>query len=148
MYIKLINEIPIEYSIHQLRSDNPQVSFPDHISEELLAEYDIYHLTPTDIPTYDPIYQNIREDIPTIINDTWVQTWKVEAASENEIAERMDECENNIRLQRTALLQETDWMALNDSTLSTEWKMYRQALRDITAQEGFPCSVEWPEKPV
>jgi hypothetical protein len=51
------------------------------------------------------------------------------------------------RTKRNALLAETDWMALSDVTLSAGWVAYRQALRDVTAQAGFPHSVVWPTKP-
>lgn len=52
-----------------------------------------------------------------------------------------------IRAERDALLAATDWMALSDVTMSEAWATYRQALRDITSQEGFPASVDWPAKP-
>ncbi len=54
-----------------------------------------------------------------------------------------------LRRQRDVLLAETDWMANSDVTMSTAWKNYRQALRDITKtyksmdDEGF----KFPEKP-
>ena len=51
------------------------------------------------------------------------------------------------RSKRNRLLSDTDWMALSDNTMTPEWVSYRQALRDITAQEGFPYSVIWPTKP-
>ena len=53
----------------------------------------------------------------------------------------------DIRNQRDRLLAETDWMALSDVTMSSEMTTYRQALRDIPAQAGFPASVTWPTKP-
>ena len=53
----------------------------------------------------------------------------------------------DVRLKRNRLLSDTDWMALSDNTMSPAWASYRQALRDITAQEGFPYSVNWPTKP-
>lgn len=49
--------------------------------------------------------------------------------------------------QRERLLSATDWMALSDNTMTPEWAAYRQALRDITEQTGFPYSVTWPTKP-
>jgi hypothetical protein len=53
-----------------------------------------------------------------------------------------------VRNQRENLMSETDWMSLSDSpTITTEWSNYRQALRDITGQSGFPHSVKWPTKP-
>ena len=51
------------------------------------------------------------------------------------------------RSKRNRLLSYTDWMALSDNTMSTEMASYRQAVRDITSQEGFPYSVTWPTKP-
>ena len=53
----------------------------------------------------------------------------------------------DVRNQRDILLAETDWMALSDVTMSNAWTVYRQALRDIPAQVGFPASVTWPTKP-
>ncbi len=50
------------------------------------------------------------------------------------------------RTKRNALLQETDWMANSDVTMSDSWKTYRQALRDLPAQSGFP-DVDFPTKP-
>jgi hypothetical protein len=52
-----------------------------------------------------------------------------------------------VRQERNQLLQQTDWMANSDVTMSDEWRTYRQALRDITAQVGFPNDVIWPTEP-
>ena len=53
----------------------------------------------------------------------------------------------NVRSQRDNLLSKTDWMANSDVTMSDEWRTYRQALRDITSQEGFPNDITWPTEP-
>lgn len=55
--------------------------------------------------------------------------------------------EAEARSKRNDLLKETDWMALSDVSLTKEMADYRQALRDITNQEGFPYSIVWPNKP-
>ena len=52
-----------------------------------------------------------------------------------------------VRNQRDRLLADTDWMALSDNAMTPEWASYRQALRDITEQAGFPYSMIWPTKP-
>lgn len=53
-----------------------------------------------------------------------------------------------MRWQRDAMLQETDFYALPDTPeMSPEMAAYRQALRDVPAQEKFPEVVDWPEKP-
>ena len=54
---------------------------------------------------------------------------------------------SDVRNQRDRLLSDTDWMALSDNTMTPEWATYRQALRDITGQSGFPYDVVWPTKP-
>ena len=51
------------------------------------------------------------------------------------------------RERRDLLLLKTDWRASSDLTLSTEWATYRQALRDVPAQSGFPDNITWPDKP-
>ena len=38
-------------------------------------------------------------------------------------------------------------MGCSDVIMSDEWREYRQELRDITTQEGFPHNVEWPNEP-
>lgn len=56
-----------------------------------------------------------------------------------------------IRADRAALLSSTDWTQAADSPLSADdralWAVYRQALRDIPAQGGFPWMIEWPIPP-
>tara|TARA_R110000796_G_scaffold237480_1_gene357487 strand:- start:25 stop:300 length:276 start_codon:yes stop_codon:yes gene_type:complete len=54
---------------------------------------------------------------------------------------------SEVRNQRDRLLLETDWMALSDNTMAQDWATYRQALRDITDQTGFPNNVTWPTEP-
>lgn len=52
-----------------------------------------------------------------------------------------------VRDSRNAKLAATDWRAGNDLIMSDEWKAYRQALRDIPAQSGFPNDITWPSEP-
>jgi len=51
------------------------------------------------------------------------------------------------REKRDAKLAACDWMANSDVTMSDEWRTYRQALRDVPTQAGFPNSVTWPTEP-
>lgn len=53
------------------------------------------------------------------------------------------------RVKRNALLAASDWTQVADAPVDqAAWATYRQALRDITAQAGFPESIEWPAQPV
>lgn len=56
-----------------------------------------------------------------------------------------DRLAENARAERNSLLASTDWTASSDVTMSDAMKTYRQALRDVPAQEGFPTDINWPE---
>jgi hypothetical protein len=54
----------------------------------------------------------------------------------------------NVRTSRTEKLKDCDWTQIADSTADkTAWATYRQALRDITTQTGFPWTITWPTQP-
>jgi hypothetical protein len=54
----------------------------------------------------------------------------------------------NVRQQRNDKLKDSDWTQLADSPVDkAAWAAYRQALRDITAQAGFPWTIDWPAQP-
>ena len=53
-----------------------------------------------------------------------------------------------IRQQRNALLAASDWTQVADAPVDqAAWAVYRQALRDVTTQAGFPNEVVWPVSP-
>jgi len=54
----------------------------------------------------------------------------------------------SVRTSRTEKLKDCDWTQISDSTADkTAWATYRQALRDVTAQSGFPWTITWPDAP-
>lgn len=55
----------------------------------------------------------------------------------------------SVRAQRDSLLAASDWTQLPDVPAATreKWAAYRQALRDVTEQAGFPDAVVWPQTP-
>jgi len=63
-------------------------------------------------------------------------------------AQKDAEQAKNVRATRDAKLAECDWTQVADAPVDkTVWATYRQALRDVTAQEGFPWTITWPEQP-
>lgn len=53
-----------------------------------------------------------------------------------------------VRSQRDGLLSECDWTQTLDAPVDREaWAEYRQKLRDIPLQPGFPEVIDWPIKP-
>lgn len=57
----------------------------------------------------------------------------------------------NARTQRDRLLSECDWVVIKSlesgQAIPSEWAAYRQALRDLPQQAGFPVTIDWPVKP-
>ena len=170
MFVKLTNgnvdQFP--YTIGQFRRDNPNTSFPAQIPNTILRRYAVYEVTELAKPSYDPLVQTLVVGTPTrevirmkteadctdpetgevntdqVGQPLYGNEWEVSYTAQN-----MEQAtaESNVRARRDSLLQETDWMALSDVTMSSEMTTYRQALRDIPAQSGFPYSVTWPTKP-
>ena len=59
-----------------------------------------------------------------------------------------DRAAAEIRKERDAKLTSCDWTQVIDAPVDQEaWAVYRQALRDIPAQEGFPNTINWPTEP-
>jgi len=89
-----------------------------------------------------------------VFTDTTDEEGNVTTAAQNEAAYKAAkdaEQATSVRTQRDEKLKESDWMVVKSletqSVFSPEWATYRQALRDVTAQSGFPWEVQWPEQP-
>jgi len=142
------------YTLGDLRRDNPQTSFPKKIGDAIFASYGIFHVMPETQPEHDHLVQTVVRDAEPHNNETAVDEETGETYETGRwvigytvVNKPQDKAEDAVRNQRNRLLQDTDWMALSDNTMSPAWASYRQALRDITEQAGFPYSVVWPTKP-
>lgn len=147
MYIKITNGIPIEYSITSLRNDNSNVSFPENISNEILEKFDVYPYIIQEKFIINEKTEKIEHD--GFIQDkagNWVKIWKIVNKSQEEIGSWIAGKQLEVIYKRNLLLAETDFYALRDNTLTPEMAEYRQSLRDITLQDGFPENVIWPVK--
>ena len=135
MHIKLTNGQPETYTIGQLRRDNPQVSFPKSIPDATLAEYDVYPLTATERPSYDPITQNLTEGTPALVDGVWTQVWEISEATPEEIGERKaDQLEGIKRERANAYQNEADplfFKAQRGEILLTEWEAKVDEIRNL-----------------
>jgi hypothetical protein len=122
-------------------------SFPPNPSKELLARHGFFPAKDAK-PEYDPDTERVvpvgwdREENQY---GTWyIRRYEIQPLPESEVAA-------TVREKRNALLTESDSRALPDYPHGegerVQWLTYRQALRDVTRQEGFPYVVEWPDKP-
>lgn len=80
-------------------------------------------------------------------DNIWSTSWMLR--TEYETIQKNRQLASRMKTKRNALLAASDWTQGKDipTEISNKWVVYRQALRDITAQAGFPLEIEWPEKP-
>lgn len=81
------------------------------------------------------------------VDGQWVFSFDIEAYE----AEQTTQLATEERGKRDSLLAACDWTQFADSPLEAEgmtlWQDYRQALRDVPQQDGFPGSINWPDPP-
>jgi len=93
-------------------------------------------------------YQIAFRDGVYQIEDNWYTKYSVADLDAEGIALRDAEQAKAVRSTRNALIAECDWTQLADSPADKEvWANYRQALRDLPSQEGFPWDMTYPTKP-
>ena len=89
-------------------------------------------IVPDNLPTTPP-----PNDMVLIENGQWVDD--------------VPKIADAVRAERDGRLAACDWTQLPDcpldDTQKAEWVGYRQALRDVPVQQGFPLAVAWPVKP-
>lgn len=131
-------------SAKHIRSENPDTSFP--VIFEPPADYKM--VLSTDRPAHDVNTQGVREASPSCVNGEWYQVWEVYALDASTLAANESNKGRAVRANRNRLLAECDWTQVADAPVNQPaWAQYRQALRDISSQPGFPYSVEWPQAP-
>lgn len=149
MYTRIINNQPVwPYTLSDLRMSEPNTSFPDTMSAELLAEYQVFSVTIDPEPTTTYQQNAVRQD-PVFENGVWTQHWSIVDAPEEIVNDRYGSQVATIREQRNIKLMECDWTQAKDipDSVSITWQPYRQQLRDVPNQPGFPFAVVWPQQP-
>lgn len=134
-------------SLKQIRSKFPNTSFALPLSNADLADLGVVVVSPSAQPTYNTDEGYIEESTPVKTADGWTQQWVFRAHSESKLKDIADSKIIRARGTRNQRLAETDYLALSDATLTDEMRTYRQALRDVPAQSGFPDNITWPTKP-
>jgi len=153
MHVKVVNGeiVKFPYRMDDLRKGNPNTSFPrgyEH-NAELLANYDVYPVTVLSQPSFNEKTHDIaRDDIPTLVNDVWQIGWYQVPKSTEAISTRAKANSDYARAERDRFLRESDWTQLPDSPADRPaWVAYRQELRNVTGQPGWPDDVIWPTPP-
>ena len=133
-----------EFRAYQQANDGPTWG---QTTEEVLEALgaDVVFEGPQAQPTR---YQFAFRDGVEQIEGKWYTKYSV-ADMDQEAKDALDTTQaESVRKQRTEKLKDTDWTQAADSPVDkAAWAAYRQALRDITAQAGFPWTIDWPAQP-
>ena len=110
-------------------------------------------------PEVSSVLKILEEDEPVEVDGKWTQVWvetdKFDNSDDSTKAEKEtayqadldNEAAVSARQTRNAKLSESDWHGLKDKKMSAEMTTYRQELRDVPQQAGFPHEVTWPDSP-
>jgi hypothetical protein len=93
-------------------------------------------------------YQFAFRDGVEQIEGKWYTKYSV-ADMDQEAKDALDTTQAEaVRKQRTEKLKDSDWTQVADAPVDkAAWATYRQALRDVTQQSGFPWTIDWPVAP-
>jgi hypothetical protein len=94
-----------------------------------------YHVTSNDEEAYG---QKLWQELQAYTGEIAPSEFTIEQIADGDARQKRDQ-----------LLKESDWTQNPDvpESTSSRWVVYRQALRDITEQPGYPMEIVWPEPP-
>lgn len=161
--IKQTGEVVSEQTF---RAMHPNTSMPQQLTEELINNFggDVVFEGPQ--ASGGTVYQYSQRQgveqingkwytkyvLGPVFTDTTAEDGIVTTAAEHEAAYKaMKDAEQAkaVRTQRGEKLKDSDWTQVADAPVDqAAWATYRQALRDISTQEGFPWTINWPEQPI
>lgn len=145
------NIIEYPYSVEKLRSDNPQTSFPVVMTEADLKEWGVYTVTIKPQPSVNEKTEKAEKAAPSLINGSWVVDWVISEVSLEEQAQRTAKKAAEIRAFRDQTLKNSDFTQLpdysGDENIKEQFRVFRQLLRDMPNQIGFPWDATYPTPP-
>lgn len=98
MFIKVTDGTAVAYSERELRQDNPNVSFPLVLTEDVLADFDVYEAQEVSEPYDDVLYVGVKSYV--LDDGSWKQVWSLSPRPEAEAKARS-------QAKITAQVQET-----------------------------------------
>lgn len=132
----------------ELRLENANVSFPKVWNESVYEQLGVDPVLSTNAPNPSGPHKRVALNGAEQNSDgDWVEAWAEQDMTDEEKAVCDQQKADAERRTRNGLLASTDHFALVDATLTDAMRTYRQALRDIPQQEGFPNTITWPIRP-
>ena len=150
----------------EFRKLNASTSFPQQISEATLNDFGADVVFEGPQASGGTVYQYSQAAGVEKLDGKWytkhtlgpvftdipaTNTEPAQTAAEQETAYKASKDADqakSVRTSRNNLLKNCDWTQITDATADkTAWATYRQALRDVTQQAGFPWTITWPDLP-
>tara|TARA_R100000963_G_C4627005_1_gene92999 strand:+ start:579 stop:1073 length:495 start_codon:yes stop_codon:yes gene_type:complete len=146
----------------EIRAMHTNTSFPKVWGENVHEAIGIDPVLITPKPESTGAYKHYtRNGVEEDANGNWVQAWierdmfsdytddedvtHTKAEQETAYQDGLDAtAAHSVRTDRDSRLAVTDFHGLTDTDMSEEMTAYRQALRDVPQQEGFPHEIDWP----
>ena len=155
----------------QLRQENKHMSLPEAWTDATLEALGVARVTKTTAPDVSQWQITVKDGVE-LVDGVWQEKWVTQEMFTEYTEEVTDEegvtttvthtvqdqkdaktaadnaaLEATERSTRDDLLKATDHYGLYDITMSADITAYRQALRDVPQQKGFPGTITWPTKP-
>lgn len=137
--------VQFPFTERDLAKKYPNTSFGSGMTDAQKAEFGMMRVFNSTQPSVTST-QTFEQGTPVYSNEEqrWVQVWVVRDKTSEELAEDAQ----SVRAERNDKLAQSDWTQVADAPVDkAAWATYRQALRDITTQDGFPWTVTWPDQP-
>ena len=144
-----VTQYPV--NLPQLKAAYPSTAFCLPLEGQDLSSFNAYPVEETAKPTINELTQKIEEGTPAFSDDAWRQVWNVVELTSDEIQDINVAAQVEVRAERDRKLAASDWTQIPNNALTdakkAEWATYRQSLRDISSESGFPHSTTWPTEP-
>jgi len=134
-------------SMFDLLNEYKTTSFPEEILDSHLPN-GVVRVHLTQAPSITP-YQYLEAADPVFDGTKWIAHYAIKDYSDERKGDIRDQYADNIRNMRDVKLAACDWTQGRDipNNIASAWATYRQALRDVPSQAGFPFNVTWPNTP-
>jgi hypothetical protein len=110
--------------------------------------YSLVEVTVQPEPAIDMRTQRLERQAPSLNDGVWSIGWTVIQKTADEMSAEVSAKAAAVRADRNKRLADCDWTQLADSPADDlAWATYRQLLRDVPSQVGFPWDVSWPISP-
>lgn len=132
----------------EVRGMYPNTSFPSQWTLTLVEELGLDPVFESPTPTTTRYQTAYKDGVEQDAQGRWLWKWSISEMDDEAKTAKDAEAAKSVRADRDRRLAETDWTQVADAPVEqAAWATYRQALRDVPGQAGFPWDITWPSKP-